>query len=216
MSQQQLSLRRFSRRAVVALLLVSGAVFAVNSISWAADPGSSSAPSPAEVLARSAAQPPIHIAAELKSARLAGIGTFRYFGLHIYDAQLWVDARGYRSDNPAVERFALDLKYARSLNGSKIAKSSIDEIKSLRLGTIEQRADWLGKMEKIFPDVKEGTHLTGIFIPRLGARFYADGRLLGEIADPEFGRSFFAIWLDPRTTAPVLREALLEDAAPRP
>ena len=34
-------------------------------------------------------------------------------------------------------------------------------------------------------------------------------RFLGEIADPEFGRAFFAIWLDPRTSAPQLRANLL-------
>jgi hypothetical protein len=31
----------------------------------------------------------------------------------------------------------------------------------------------------------------------------------GEIAEPEFARLFFAIWLDPRTSAPDLRAALL-------
>jgi Chalcone isomerase-like len=40
-------------------------------------------------------------------------------------------------------------------------------------------------------------------------RFYLDGKLLGEIADVEFAQAFFAIWLDPRTSASNLRKQLL-------
>ena len=158
---------------------------------------------------------PEPIDTEVPRARLAGSGAFRYFGLHIYDAQFWVGANGYRAATPKAERFALDLRYARSLNGKKIASASTDEIKKLGLGTPEQRADWQARMERIFPDVQEGTRITGIYLPDEGARFYRDGKLLGEVADPVFGYAFFAIWLDPKTTGGALREALLADAGPR-
>ena len=39
--------------------------------------------------------------------------------------------------------------------------------------------------------------------------FLFNGSLRVEIADPEFARRFFAIWLDPQTSAPALRAALL-------
>ena len=55
---------------------------------------------------------------------------------------------------------------------------------------------------------------TGVYLPGQGARFYRDGKLLGEILDPEFGHAFFAIWLDPKTTGGKLREALLANATP--
>lgn len=126
-----------------------------------------------------------------------------------------VGAGGYRPDAPRATPFALELRYARALNGRKIAGASADEIKTLGIGTAAQRADWLVRMEKLFPDVQEGTRITGVFLPAHGARFYRDGKSLGEIADPEFAAAFFAIWLDPKTTAPALRSALLADAAPR-
>ena len=166
-------------------------------------------------LATSARTAPGWLEAEVPKARLAGAGNFRYFGMSIYDADFWVGPNGYRTTAPTAERFALDLRYARALVGKRIASSSADEMKKLGLGTAEQRATWQTKMEALFPDVQEGTRITGIYLPQHGARFYRDGKLLGEIADPEFGVAFFAIWLDPKTTGGKLREALLADAAPR-
>jgi hypothetical protein len=155
---------------------------------------------------------PEHIAAEITDARLAGQGDFRWFGLEIYEAQLWVGAQGFQSTAPAAARFALDLRYARALSGKKIAESSIDEIKKLGFGLPDRQGAWLGQMENCFPDVESGTRLTGIYLPELGVRFYRDGKKICEIRDAEFGRAFFAIWLDPRTTARNLRDSLLVNA----
>jgi hypothetical protein len=157
---------------------------------------------------------PAHIQAEIPQARLAGAGTFRWFGLKIYDAQLWVGANGYSEQQPLAEKFALDLRYARDLQGSKIAAASEEQMAKLEAGTAQQRASWKEDMIRLFPDVREGTHLTGVYLPDQGARFYLDGKPIGTIRDREFARAFFAIWLDPATTAPALRKALLQNAAP--
>lgn len=150
------------------------------------------------------APPPIRD--EIPQAVLQGAGTYRWFGLAIYDAALWMSAG---SPPDIRQRFALDLTYARNLYGSKIAEASIDEIGKLKLGTTEKRQQWLLQMKGIFPDVKEGSRITGIHIPNEAARFYLNGKLLGEIRDPEFAHSFFAIWLDKKTSAPDLRNKLL-------
>ena len=162
-----------------------------------------------------AGQAPTHIENDVPKARLAGSGNFRYFGLNIYDASFWVGPNGYKPTAPKAEKFALDLRYNRALVGKKIAASSVDEMNKLGLGSTMQHAEWQAKMEKIFPDVVDGTHITGVYLPNQGARFYRDGKPLGEILDPEFGYAFFAIWLDPKTTGGKLRDALLTDAAPR-
>jgi hypothetical protein len=192
--------RRLFLHGAAALALASTFGFRISAV--LAAPAGSSSPAPP------------YLSAEIPQAYLAGSGTFRYFGMHIYDAQLWVGPSGYRPDAPRATPFALELRYARALNGRKIAASSADEIKTLGLGTNAQRSDWLARMEKLFPDVQEGTRITGVYLPAQGAHFYRDGKLLGEIADPEFAAAFFAIWLDPKTSAPPLRTALLADAAP--
>jgi len=43
----------------------------------------------------------------------------------------------------------------------------------------------------------------------VGCRFYVGDQLQHEIRDPEFAEAFFAIWLDPRTRDPELRQQLL-------
>jgi hypothetical protein len=150
---------------------------------------------------------PPHISMELTDARLSGQGSFRRFGLKIYDAKLWVEKAGFQPDHPVTTKLVLDLGYARDLYGKRIAQSSIDEIS--QLGNALQHQMWLEKMTALFPDVHEGTHISGVYLPGKGARFYLDGKLLGEIDDAEFARAFFSIWLDERTSAAKLREQLL-------
>ena len=154
---------------------------------------------------------PAPVDTHVPQARQAGSGTFTYFGMKIYEAQLWVGEKGYQSGAP----FVLDLVYARALNGVKIAEASADEMAKLNAGTAAQRKEWLARMKELFPDVKEGSRISGVFLPAGGARFYLDGKPLAAVPDPEFARAFFAIWLDPATSAKKLRTALLKDAAPQ-
>lgn len=156
---------------------------------------------------------PAHISEEIPQASLQGTGSFRWFGLHVYDANLWSSPEGYKPDSEKPQKFALDLIYARTLYGAKIADASIEEIEKLKLGTAEKRERWLAQMKKIFPDVKQGMHITGIHIPNEAARFYLNGKLLGEIRDAEFTHAFFAIWLDKNTSAQGLRSKLLGSKA---
>lgn len=157
---------------------------------------------------RSAAPAPIR--ASLPAARLAGEGTLRWFGLRIYDARLWVGPRGLDPERIGDDAFALEISYARSLSGAAIAERSAAEIARLGLAATEgQRIDWLERMAAIFPDVRDGDRIAGVFDPRAGTRFFLNERPIGSVADPAFARAFFGIWLDARTAAPQLREALL-------
>jgi Chalcone isomerase-like len=151
---------------------------------------------------------PDHVRRYIDDARTLGGGRLTWFGLHIYDALLFVP-RAFDSANPSAQPFALELTYARSLDGQAIAERSHDEIARLKIGNEAQRTHWLADMSALFPDVNAGQRLAGIYRPGGGTHFYLDGRYLGEVADPEFGRAFFAIWLDPRTSAPQLRASLL-------
>lgn len=152
---------------------------------------------------------PAHIAQEIADARLIGEGQFRWFGFKVYDAQLWAGKEGFSPATQATEKFALDFRYAIALNGRKIAESGIREIEKLGYGTSQQREQWQHDMEGCFPDVDSGTHLTGVFEPGIGASFYRDGKKTCDVNDTEFSTAFFAIWLNPRTTASHLREQLL-------
>ncbi|NHZ62086.1 chalcone isomerase family protein [Massilia genomosp. 1] len=167
------------------------------------------------MVVNSASAAPGHIEEHLAQARVAGKGTFTWFGLAIYEAELWVGEQGYRLDAPFAAPFVLDLRYARKLDGVKIAEASAEQMEKTGAGTPAQRAQWLATMKTIFPDVKEGTHISGVFLPGAGARFYLDGKALATVHDQQFAHAFFGIWFDPATSARALRTALLKDAAPR-
>ncbi len=137
--------------------------------------------------------------------RVLGSGRMRWFGLHLYDAALWVTGREHQWDQP----FALDIRYARDFSGVRIAEVSADEIRRLGAGDLRRIELWQEQMARIFPDVRKGDHLTGLFRPGIGAEFFHQGRSVGTVRDLEFARAFFSIWLDPRTREPRLRASLL-------
>jgi hypothetical protein len=145
----------------------------------------------------------------LPSAQLNGQGSYRWFGLKLYDASLWSETKPNNNGQWWQTPLVLELVYARDLSGERIAQASIDKIRKLNRGTPERQAAWLQWMRETFPDVNEGMRLSGYYIPEQGVRFYRDGRFMKEISDVEFAQAFFAIWLDERCSAGDLRRALL-------
>lgn len=145
--------------------------------------------------------------AELPTAQRLGVGDFTWFGLHLYTARLWTVGPVQDWNQP----FALELIYHRSLSKTTLVKASLEEMQRLSGGSVtpQQRATWTKAIEQAFVDVRPGMRITGLYLPGRGCRFYVDGQLSGEIADPRFARAFFAIWLDPRARDPQLRQRLL-------
>lgn len=142
------------------------------------------------------------------SPRLSGQAVLRFFGLRVYDARLWVGT-GTSSDLFDRELF-LELRYGLSLKGERIAARSVDEMVGIGQGSDAQRRVWGEAMQRLFPDVNSGDRLLGQYSPRGPSRFFLNDRPLGVIEDPDFGRAFFGIWLDPRTSEPAMRESLLK------
>jgi hypothetical protein len=130
-----------------------------------------------------------------------GNGEFRRFGFLVYEATLWA------GDDPQRPPLALRLDYKRTLAGVAIAEASVKEMRALGADEAALKR-WGDQMTRIFPDVKDGDFIVGQYEPGV-ARFHFNGRLLGEIADGDFARAFFGIWLDAKTSAPGLRAALL-------
>ena len=105
--------------------------------------------------------------------------------------------------------YALDFAYLRNLPATQIVSTSVEEIQSLRAPGPQTLSRWAEALAAILPDVGLGDHLTGLFIPGEGVRFFSAVTELGEIADPDFAEAFGAIWLDPATRSPAVRAALL-------
>ena len=78
------------------------------------------------VMARVA--PPPEVAAELPGARAQGQGQLRFFGLRVYDIRLWAGDGAVAADWPALP-LALEIEYARELDGAAIAERSLKEMR---------------------------------------------------------------------------------------
>ncbi len=133
-----------------------------------------------------------------------GSGAMTWFGLSIYQATLWVAGQSVDSSP-----MALQLDYLRDIPRERLVQTSLDEMR--RLGADEaQLVRWANDLRRVFPEVKEGDSIVGVHYPGRGASFYFRGQLTGDVADAEFARRFFSIWLDPASRSPALRSALLK------
>lgn len=146
---------------------------------------------------------------ELPDLKLQGQAQMRFLGLQIYDIRLWsrekIDAQNW-----ATQPLALELEYKRSLSGKEIAKRSLAEMR--RQGEISdaKAKTWLAEMEAAFPDVKAGDRITGQQDPGAAAQFFINGKSGRRIADAEFAKLFFGIWLSAQTSEPSLRDKLFD------
>jgi len=60
----------------------------------------------------------------------------------------------------------------------------------------------------VLSDVQPGDTLTGVYTPGMGAEFFYQNKKTGKLND-ELSAHFFSIWLDPRTSEPEFRSALI-------
>ncbi len=157
--------------------------------------------------ANSASAPTI-VSQNLSGARALGHTRLTVYGFNIYDAKLWVED-GFVAANYAAEPFALELRYLRSFKAEMIAERSLSEMRRLGSVSDEKAAQWLQNMKATFPDIKKGDQLIGIHKPDGTASFTLNGKPIGEVRDEEFTRLFFGIWLNPKTSEPKMRSALI-------
>jgi hypothetical protein len=161
--------------------------------------------------------PPAWLVAALPGCRLLGQGTFRWWGMDVYRARLWVGMSGIDPGHIGGAPFALQLQYARDLTGRRIADESARLMEQMATTTPDRQRQWLAAMRGIFPDVRRGDTLTGLFDARAETtEFRLDGKPIGHIAGLEFADAFFSIWMSPRTPAPALREELLAGSGDGP
>jgi len=185
------------RHCLLAVAAAAGVALAASPAHASNDTGAGAAhPTPGEV------------SSQLPEARLQGQARLRFLGLSVYDARLWT-ASTLKPGDWTLAPLALELEYLRSLNGVQIAERSLAEMRKQAEISAADGERWLAAMKASFPDVRAGDRITGILLPGRGARFFVNGQPRGEIADTDFARLFFGIWLSPRTSEPALRAALL-------
>ena len=147
----------------------------------------------------------------LPEHRLLGTARLTVYGFKVYDSRLWV-APGFSGDNFANQAFGLELDYLRDFQNDAIVERSLTEMQRFGALTTEQVSAWRVAMLRVIPNVKKGDRIMGIHNPGAGATFWVNGQRVGDIADAEFARLFFSIWLSPKTSQPKMRSSLLATA----
>ncbi len=172
-----------------------------------AAPAQASTPAPPSSL-----PPAVVEAAAVPGLQLLGYGRFRKLLWDVFDASLWVPGDSWSPN----QTFVLELRYARDVEGADIVDGTRDQWKHLGYAGHAKFAEWLAQLSGIFPNVKKGDQLAGVYLPGRETRFFHNGQAIGNISDPEFGRHFFAIWLDEKTSQPMLRAHLLGHGCAKP
>lgn len=143
----------------------------------------------------------------LPKAGEVGSGEFRWWGFLVYDATLYSPRGEYQPGDP----FALSLKYARDISRDDIVEASLDQMRDLGY-PVDRHPEWKAQLDQVIENVKSGDTLTGVYTPGNGAVFFYNDKETGQVNE-SLAKAFFAIWLDPKTSEPKLRQALLGQSA---
>jgi len=149
---------------------------------------------------------------QVAAARLYGSALMRRYGRPVYGIKLFVDLGSFSADDLSRESFALDLEYKSALTNADIASAFTGQMADEGIATGTQIRAWHKQLAQFLPSVQAGQHLTAVFHPREGTRFFLNGNAVGLIAGNDFCRAFFGIWLASTTTMPDLRARLLNGA----
>ncbi|MDC0534307.1 chalcone isomerase family protein [Francisellaceae bacterium] len=145
--------------------------------------------------------------AYVPNSKIVGSAQYKYYFFNVYRAYLFAPKGEFNDKAP----YALTLAYQRSLSGDSISEKTIELIaeqnKSVSKNQLE---DWDFKLKSIFPNVVDGSELTGILTAEGKTIFYnQEGEFLGEIKDKQFGPNFFDIWLGENTLDTSFTQELL-------
>ncbi|PWW06739.1 hypothetical protein DES37_110144 [Mangrovibacter plantisponsor] len=155
--------------------------------------------------------PVVTQAADWLRWRNVGAATFTWGPFTLYHARLLSpDGRyhGLSSD------LALVITYQRAISHTDLVDATRDQWQELGiLQATPQSTMWLQALEQLWPDVTPGSQLAFVATQHQGQFWYRAGSAtpfspLGPQQPSLFSERFLAIWLDPRTAYPNLRQQL--------
>ncbi|MCE1412797.1 chalcone isomerase family protein [Enterobacter hormaechei] len=147
------------------------------------------------------------------SWRKVGDATLTWGPFTVYTSQLLTPDGSYTgtdSDN------ALIITYARDIDGDDLVEATRDQWQAQGILQQEPQSEaWLRMLKALWPDVTHGTQLAFVVNNGQGQFWYRPTALqkkftpLGPRQSAAFSSRFLAIWLDPRTAYPELRQQLI-------
>lgn len=142
-----------------------------------------------------------------KAPRLKVVGQaeMRWLMFPLYRITLkTIDGRYQENRYPQM----LDILYLRNIDKQDLLTATDSEWKGLGF-PLAQRKEWIRQLGNLWPSIKRGDRLA-FHIDSTGQNYFIlNKKKIGGIADKQFGQSFLAIWLSPKTSRPRIRQRLL-------
>lgn len=159
-----------------------------------------------------AAAVPSAVAADWLNWRKVGEATLTWGPFTVYTSQLRAPDGQYHG---LTENQALIITYARRIEREDLVNATREQWQAQGILAREAQSQaWLRMLAELWPDVEPGTQLAFVLNDKQGQFWYrasaAQTRFmqLGPQQSADFSQSFLAIWLDPRTQYPELRQQL--------
>ncbi|ALX92138.1 hypothetical protein J8629_20200 [Serratia fonticola] len=160
-----------------------------------------------------AAIAPVAHAADWLSWRKVGDASLTWGPFTVYTSQLSTPDGRYHG--PEQDQ-ALIITYKRDIDRDQLVEATRDQWQAQGILEREPQSEaWLRMLQSLWPDVTPGSQLTFVVKGKQGQFWYrASGAEksftpLGPSQSAAFSTNFLAIWLDPRTQYPELRQQLL-------
>jgi len=148
---------------------------------------------------------PEPVLSQAPGIRPLGRGRHTLWGIHVYDATLWIVGAQFAP----VEPHALDVESAKSVSADTLISSATKEMTRLKLGDQAQLAAWRQELKRLIPSVKAGDQFV-VFCPPDGRTLlYYNGRIKGEVDDTSLCPAIMNVWLHPESNTKELRKSLL-------
>jgi Chalcone isomerase-like len=208
MTQRPVTIKNIAVRAI---FIGAYGLFGLSSSAWAQASTYENERADAARFGLQAGNAKPEVLARLPEANFSGKGLLRFLGFDVYTASLWV-APPFKYSELGQHAVALELEYLRKFRRQEIARVSLEQMRLSGGFSAEQGQQWQTALANTLPDVKPGDRLLGVYRPGASVLFALNGQFIGEIADAQFAKLFFDIWLGPKSSSPKLREQLLAGA----
>ena len=144
---------------------------------------------------------------------IVGAYDLTWFAIDVYRVQLLAKQKPFLFDanNPA-GAFELRINYHIDIKAEKLVEETRKQWKAINLYR-PQAEDWLNTLAAMWPNLNEGDQLILSVTDNQHSHFFFNNTWIGDIADPQFGPTFAAIWLDKKAEYPKMRAALLNQNA---
>lgn len=147
----------------------------------------------------------VSMANPIAELKIVGEAKLKVLFWEVYNATLYNQTGEYQAE---LFPQALKINYLRDIDAEDLIETTQDEWEKLGFKA-KTFGDWISLLTRVFPNIKKGDTLLLKVTENQHSEFFFNGKTIGKITDPSFGKSFLRIWLDENCSYPKVRNKLI-------